>query len=154
MVWLIIAIPAVAVLVGIAMLAVSMVHYDGLVSDDYYKKGLGINKIIARSQEAVRLGIEAEIVFDQELDILSVAVIGNNAFIAPRKLTLNFRHATRSGFDRLLALDRSATGRYLSTLPDLVAGKWYLELEGDSWKLSTTMQFPIASDLISLKAIY
>ena len=42
--WLLMAGPAVVVVAGLFTAWLAVVHEDGLVADDYYKQGLGINK--------------------------------------------------------------------------------------------------------------
>lgn len=50
--WIVMAPPAAAVLAGIATLWIAVASADGLVAEDYYKQGLGINKVIAREERA------------------------------------------------------------------------------------------------------
>src|SRR3970282_1329155 len=57
--WIVMAPPAAAVLAGIATIWIAVVTSDGLVAEDYYKQGLGINKVIAREELARKLGINA-----------------------------------------------------------------------------------------------
>ena len=46
--WLLMAGPVAVVLAGIATTVLAVTTFDGLVADDYYKQGLGINRVIAR----------------------------------------------------------------------------------------------------------
>ena len=63
LVWMVLAIPAAAVVAGAVMLVLANATWDGLVADDYYKRGLEINRSLARDEEAVRLGIHASLAF-------------------------------------------------------------------------------------------
>ena len=38
-VWLVIAIPGLAVVMGVVLITLASTSFDGLVADDYYKKG-------------------------------------------------------------------------------------------------------------------
>ena len=153
MVWMIIAIPATSVVVGITMLTISVKHYDGLVTDDYYKEGLGINESIQRGQKAKELGIEASIDFNQSGNLVSLSIQGGSSFSLPRELTLHLRHSTRSGYDQTWILPLALDNRYSGELPELVAGKWYVELESSDWKITGQITLPFEQQVLKLGAI-
>jgi hypothetical protein len=153
MVWMIIAIPATSVVVGITMLTISVKHYDGLVTDDYYKEGLGINESIQRGQKAKELGIEASIDFNQSGNLVSLSIQGGSSFSLPRELTLHLRHSTRSGYDQTWILPLALDNRYSGELPELVAGKWYVELESSDWKITGQITLPFEQQVLKLGAL-
>ncbi len=51
--WVLIAIPATTVVACAVMITLAIVTDDGLVSDDYYREGLAINKKIEASKDGV-----------------------------------------------------------------------------------------------------
>ena len=51
-VWLLIAIPLTAVIVGFVGLALAIRSDDGMVEDDYYKQGMTINRMLDRDKAA------------------------------------------------------------------------------------------------------
>ena len=59
LVWMLIAIPLAAVIMGVVMLTLAIQSYSGLVVDDYYKKGKQINRVLARDRFAYELGLAA-----------------------------------------------------------------------------------------------
>ena len=59
--WFLMALPASAVIGGIITIVIAMTNPDGLVKDDYYKAGLGINRTLEREQQAATLGLSAAI---------------------------------------------------------------------------------------------
>ncbi|HAY26471.1 MAG TPA: hypothetical protein DIT03_10490, partial [Candidatus Accumulibacter sp.] len=59
--WLLMLGPLVVVIAGLVTAYLAVVSNDGLVVDDYYKEGLGINQRTARDQRAADLGIAAEV---------------------------------------------------------------------------------------------
>ena len=61
MVWLIIMIPFSAVIMGGVLLTLAVSSDDGLVTDDYYKKGLQINRTLERDALAASYEIAGEI---------------------------------------------------------------------------------------------
>ena len=91
---------------------------DGLVAEDYYKRGLGINAVLKREETAARRGIEARI--ERSAGQVRVQLRG----VEPPVLFLSLVHATRAGNDVRLRLERGADGNYQAALPPLAAGHW------------------------------
>ena len=116
--WILMSGPAAVIVAGSITAWVAFASADGLVADDYYKRGLAINAVLKREQEAARRGIEATIT--RERDRISVRLSG----AAPEVLLLHLAHATRAGNDLSLRLERSADGAYRAALPPLAAGRW------------------------------
>ncbi len=139
MVWLIVGIPAVAVIVGVIVLALSIVSYDGLVVDDYYKKGMGINQSIERTARAKDLGIEASIEFTDNT-LVKVQITSSPEYSPPESLDVSFRHATRSGSDQTISAHRYFDQIYHLHLPPLLPGKWNIEIAADGWRVNETVQ--------------
>jgi len=116
--WILMAGPAAVVVAGIATAWIAFATADGLVADDYYKRGLGINAVLQREQAAVQRGIEARV---ERVDgTIRVRLRGAE----PPVLFLSLVHATRAGNDVRLRLERAADGSYLAALPPLAAGHW------------------------------
>ena len=59
LVWMLVAIPFSAVIMGVVMIWLAVDTDDGLVADDYYKLGMEINRVIKRDQKASELGLSA-----------------------------------------------------------------------------------------------
>lgn len=140
--WLVIMIPAAAVLMGITMVIVSVVSYDGLVVDDYYKQGLAINRSLARDQTAAAYGLNATLDVDESQGAVAATLAWQAGFTPPHTLRLGLYHATRSGFDAELSLQRATPNRYTGHLPSLSPGKYYLQLEAHDWRLRGTLRQP------------
>ena len=136
MVWMIIMIPLSAVIMGGVMLTLAVSSDDGLVTDDYYKKGLRINRTLERDALAARYEIAAEIMLGAPGESVEVSLAGNADFQAPEIVHLRLFHTTRSGLDRELRLRRVATGRYLASGPHLEPGAWQVQLDADGWRLN------------------
>lgn len=134
LVWMLIAIPASAVLMAAVMIPLAVVSNDGLVSDDYYQRGLRINQILDRDKRARGLGIElaAMRVSDAGLRLrLEAAEPG----ALPPAVDVRFSHATRADHDARLRLPRVGEGRYAGPLPALPAGAWNVEIGTAEWRL-------------------
>ena len=59
--WILMSVPATAVVAGIITLWLAVSSADGLVAEDYYKQGLAINRVIEREEAAQRLGLTASV---------------------------------------------------------------------------------------------
>lgn len=129
--WLLMAGPAAVILAGAATTWIAFASADGLVADDYYRQGLGINKRLAREDEARRLGISAEV--SVEHGAISVQLRG----AAPEALFVHLAHATRAGHDVRLRLAATPGGAYSAALPELPAGRWRIAIEDPrgAWRI-------------------
>lgn len=129
--WLLMAAPAAAVLAGAVTLWLALSTSDGLVAEDYYKRGLAINQDLRREAAARARGIEASVALQDAH--LRVRLTGP----APQALRARLVHATRSGHDLQLLLERAADGGYEALLPPLPAGRWQVVLEdpGREWRI-------------------
>lgn len=150
MVWLIIIIPLSAVVMGAVMLTLAISTYDGLVTDDYYKKGLQINRSMERDELAASYGLAGDVVLGAPGEAVAVYLSGNAQFHAPEVVNLRLFHATRSGFDRHLLLRRIDSGRYVASGPKLEPGNWYLQLDADGWRLMARLSASHAPQRVSL----
>jgi hypothetical protein len=121
--WILMAAPAAAVLAGAVTMWLAVNGADGLVADDYYKRGLAINQVLALEENARRLGVHAHA--EARGGRLRVALAG----AAPEALFAQLAHATRAGYDQRLRLARAAPGVYEAELPALAAGRWRVVLE-------------------------
>lgn len=147
-VWLLVSLPLAAVVGGFVTLALAIHTDDGLVVDDYYRKGREINRVLARDDAALRLRLASDIEFDAERRLVRARLTGAPAFEQPARLHLRLLHATRGGFDREVDLDRTADGSYHALLPSLPPGRWHVQLEAADWRLVGSAVFPGASRLV------
>ncbi len=132
--WILMAGPAVAALAGVALLWIAVASADGLVAEDYYRRGLAINKVIHREEAAARYGVTARV--DPSPGRIRVRLAG--AMRQPDALLVQLAHATRAGNDLRLRLARAAVDTYEAALPALPAGHWHLLIEdpGREWRVA------------------
>lgn len=135
LVWMVVAIPLAAVLMGGVTLTLAITTFDGMVSDDYYKQGMQINRLMERDALARRHELSSLVLLGPQGGIVEVHLAGNASFQAPETLNLSLFHATRPGIDHEVVLRRSAAGTYLAARPELAQGRWYLQLDADGWRL-------------------
>ena len=129
--WILMSGPAAVIVAGAVTLWLAVESSDGLVADDYYKRGLAINQDLKLQQQARRRGIEASATLSRGL--LRVRLNG----AAPEALFAQLAHATRPGHDQRLRLAPVAPGIYETQLLPLPAGRWRLILEDPrrEWKI-------------------
>jgi len=145
MVWMVIAIPASAVIVGMAQLTISILTFDGLVEDDYYKKGKNINQILERDEFALEQGILAEVQIDVHTGIVVIGLSNSGDYTFPDVLGLALLHPTQSRKDVKLLLSKGPDGRYYSELLEpLSDGRWYFRVSEANWRLQKMIDWPNA----------
>lgn len=130
--WILMSGPAAVLVAGAATIWIAFASADGLVADDYYKRGLAINKTLAREEEARKQGISAAVVFDK--DVLRIRLKGAN----PEALFVHLAHATRAGYDHRLRLAPAGGGAYEAALPAMPRGRWHLIIEDPrgAWRIA------------------
>ena len=153
LVWMVLAIPAAAVLAGAVMLVLANTTWDGLVADDYYRRGMEINRSLARDAEATRLGLEAVVSFPKP-GIVEARLTGDvdAAMATGTRLDLRFAHAARAGADVRVVMTRDTTGIWRGTLPEMAPGKWYVELGNERWRLAAPARLPASRGMLVLHA--
>jgi hypothetical protein len=126
--------PAVVVVAGFVTAYVAWSTDDGVVAEDYYKRGLLINKSLERDARASewRLGALVRIGPDG-----AVRVDVSGAAPPAPTLTLRLAHATRAGMDRQAVLVRGDDGAWRGRLAPPPEGRWLVSVETDSWRLAT-----------------
>lgn len=132
--WLLMAAPLAAIIMGVVMMVLAGRSNDGLVADDYYKRGLTINQTLDRVERARALGVEADASFNADRTQIRVRVVG----ATDPKLGLRFMHPTRAGLDQVVELERSAGGMYEGRMTAPALGHWHLSMEdpAGNWRIS------------------
>ncbi|WJW75635.1 FixH family protein [Thiohalobacter sp. IOR34] len=137
--WFLIALPASAVIGGLATVYIAVQSQDSLVVDDYYKEGLAINQALDREHRAAELGLSGLLRFLPEQSELRITLNGDNATLSTLDhLELHLVHPTRAELDRSLILERNARGEYVAGISAAPAARWYLQLQPASgeWRLT------------------
>ena len=138
------ALPASAVIGGIVTIVIAITNPDGLVKDDYYKAGLGINRVLEREQHAAALGLHADLEWRPAAQQVTLQLDAEKP-VKSERLLLNLIHPTRIGLDIRIPLQHQGNNRYsglLGTSP--AAGNWYLIItpEDESWRLNGRARLP------------
>ena len=150
---MVLAIPATAVVVGAVMLVLANITWDGLVADDYYRRGMEINRSLARDAEAARLGLRASVAFPAPGVVETrIADVDGAATASGGRLHLHFARAARAGNDVRVSMTRDAAGTWSGTLPAMAPGKWYVEIGNEQWRLAASVWMPASGEEIVLRA--
>lgn len=143
MVWLVIAIPLSAVIVGSILLTLSIQTFDGLVEDDYYKKGKEINQVLERDEFAFDNGIVARVNLDPETGVIVVDLESDSNYAFVDQMGISLLHPTQSRQDHKMLLRKGPDGRYYSELVNpLSEGRWYFRISEPNWRLQKLISWP------------
>lgn len=139
--WLIMAPPAVSVVLGMILLYFAITTADGLVVDDYYRQGRAIDQTIARSVHASELGLAADV--HLQAGRMQVDLQANDNASLPREIVVTIAHPTRAGFDQVVAIE-GHDGVYTAPIAPLMTGRWQIQIEdvGKEWRLSGSTWLP------------
>ena len=133
--WLLMAGPAAVIVAGFFTLWLAVKSDDGLVADDYYKRGLAINQTLSRGQAARDLGLSAEVELDPQAGRVRVQLRGTGQ---PERLSLRLVHPTRAVSDQRFELQRTGAGEYVGVLTEPPGGRRVVLLEDPArqWRLA------------------
>ncbi|MFC4159426.1 FixH family protein [Chitinimonas lacunae] len=133
MVWLFLGVLALSLVGCAVMLWLALRSNDGLVADDYYKRGQEIGMELKRDHAARELGLSAQLLLGEDGQTLRLQMPGKET-----QLQLRLVHPTRAGLDRQVELRPEAPGLYLGRLNEpLPHQRWLVQLEDPSghWRL-------------------
>lgn len=141
-VWLVIALPMSAVIGGMITIYLAVTSSDGLVVDDYYKRGKAINMELARDQAAARYQLQAIVGIDSQSGQVTMTLESRN-YLRPEQVRLLLLHPTRAGHDQQVLLETAGKGVYTGVLRPVASANWHVQLEADDWRLSGRVRLPL-----------
>jgi uncharacterized protein len=146
--WIIMTGPFIVIVAGVATAWLAIKSNDGLVTEDYYKKGLAINQTVEQSASAESLGLSAAIKVDSDRINIKMAA-RDPSFKSPPAINVTVLHPTRAGLDqsRTMAL---IEGSYSAAFQLPSAGHWLVVVSDDAkaWRLMGNVVLPSQSDII------
>ena len=145
--WFLILLPASVVVAGLVTLYIAIDGADDLVSDEYYKNGLAINRQLEKKNRAEALGISATLEFSQHS--VAVTVAGD---VPAEKLNLILSHPLEADQDLTVELQRLEPGFYGGSMNEAIFSRWHWSLESletPVWRLDGTV---ILADQVNVDA--
>ena len=141
--WYIVGILMVTFAWGSFQVYTAFTHQDSVVIDDYYKNGKTINQDMTRIENARTMAVEGTLTIDELIGEVRVKMQGSpDAW--PQQLKLSFLSPVFKDKDKAIMLTQSFTMAsnvasdatqpeqnpiYVGQLEELVAGRYYLQLE-------------------------
>jgi hypothetical protein len=134
--WLLMSGPAIVIVAGFATLWLAIASDDGLVADDYYKRGLAINRTLERVERAAALQLSAVVDIDDDGRArVTLDTPVPEPAATPTAIRLVVAHPTRAGADHRADLVRGPGGVYVGAIGALTQGRWLVTVETDQWRL-------------------
>lgn len=151
-VWFIIFLMGAAITACIWTIVIAVSGADQMVSDNYYKDGLAINKDIALDKKAQALHLSASITLNkQHVSVTLSEPMQDN-------LLLRFSHPIEKAKDFSIELTHQDDKTFIGTLPQQINYHWYITLTNNKneWRLKSTLNIEpntkvITAKLLSLK---
>lgn len=146
--WILMAGPFIVVVASFVTLWLAIRTDDGLVTDDYYKKGLAINQTLKLSERATELGLQAGLMISLDSITLRLSAAAPG-FVPPASVRVTVSHPTRAGLDQTQVLTLQ-DGRYVGRFKLPPAGHWVVLLEDDAktWRIMGNMILPASGETI------
>jgi len=132
--WLLMAGPIIVVCAGFATAWLAWSTDDGVVADDYYKRGLVINRELERASRGEMLRLSAVLTIAPDGGV-RVELSGAAGMEVPGAVRARFANATRAGLDRTATLARAADGTYSGRIVPLPPGRWLVAVETEAWRV-------------------
>jgi hypothetical protein len=141
--WFLISLPGSVVIASMITINIAVTTSDGLVSDDYYKEGLGIHKDAASAARAQALGVAGQLTYEHETGAVRL-VLDKPVAGLPQALALDVFHPTRKDNDRNTLLTQTAPGIYVGRVEPVIPANWKLTLnpEDEEWRVVGRLQVP------------
>jgi hypothetical protein len=139
--WLVLSVPIASVILSSIMVSVAVIGKDSLVSDNYYKDGMGINQTINQDRLAKQLNIVPIVTIKEKTVFINIQ---SDKMPTQAFLTLKLVHPTVSDKDINIRLLPTEKG-FIGDLPNAVEGRRYLDLYGfdDSWRIREEVYLPL-----------
>lgn len=139
--WFLIILPLTVVVWTIITVIVFSQNSVSLVTEDYYKKGKGINIDISKQNVAKDLGLSAA-AFSEGNDV--VIQFNKGQLEHYPAITVMFAHRTLPDRDFTKLLTSDASGQYRLKLDEELQGPWFIELtpHDSQWLLQGRVTFP------------
>lgn len=140
--------PALVVVASFVSAWFALSTADGLVEEDYYKKGLAAEKTVAASEKAVSQGVTASLGLTSERLTLTLTA-SDRKFDQPQAVFVTLSHPTRAGLDQSVRLP-FADGKYQGDFRLPRSGHWLVTIEDEAktWRLLGNVVLPVTGETV------
>lgn len=142
--------PLVVVIAGLATFYIAWHGSDNVVSKDYYKQGVNIDKTLHQDAMATEHHLQGMASLDSASRKITLNLEGNTTLPDTAHLTIStYTRASEFEAVQKVALSQTSHGTYeglLSTLnPPTIANTelWYVKIEGGDWRLTAEWSDPL-----------
>ena len=135
--WLLAGGPAIVVVASLCTAWMAVRSDDGLVAQDYYKRGLMINQKLRNSPAANEMKLGA-LLHVGDNGTVRAQLSGLPQAAPPETLRLKLTRPGAVALPVLVVLERRGDSEYVGTLGAQTGGRWIVNLESDLWRLPTT----------------
>jgi len=150
--------PAIVVIAALFTFYIAWQGSDNVLTKDYYKQGVNIDKDIHRDAKAGEYKIEANAKIDSPAGNIQIQLKGKTILPATILLVAS-SYARGSEFEAIqkITLTQSKSGLYeglikLTAPSDSInLNLWHIKIEGDNWRLTAEWHDPLHTTL-QLKA--
>mgnify|MGYP003433971605 CR=1 FL=1 len=146
--WIVFGLPTIVVVASVITFIIAMRTDDGVVTDDYYKKGLAINQDLDRERKASELGLVGELTMSgATLELRLTSTQPNGVIGQPLKFTAQ-NYAAKDQ-DQSITLLPSGDGVWRGTLTQAMGmGHWQLIIESNEWRLESDSKGNVTQPLM------
>ncbi|MFA0414027.1 FixH family protein [Vibrio renipiscarius] len=148
--WFLILLPLTVIIWSIVRIVI-LSHYSvSLVTEDYYKKGKGINIDLSKISVAEELAINASVVsIDKTIEI----TLNKGQLEHYPALQATFAHRTLPDRDFKQMITANASGQYRILLDEKLQGPWFIELtpHDQQWLVQGRVTFPSTTSIQLMK---
>lgn len=143
--WILMSGPAIVIVAAIYTAWLAATSADGLVTDDYYKKGLQAGEILTQSRKAQEMGLQAYLRLSRES--IHIRLEAKPGVSLPPVLNVMLSHPTRAGLDQAMHLPKKGDD-YSAEMLLPSAGHWLILIEDEarSWRVMGSMMLPSAGE--------
>ena len=136
--WLLMAAPAASIALGLVMWTLAVRTDDGIVAQDYYKRGLTINQKLRQTAPRADAPLAATVRVAENGHVRTSVQGGAESGTAAPTIRLRVTQPGLASREIVVVLARDASGDYVGTLDPQRPGRWIVSLEADAWRLPTT----------------
>lgn len=147
--WILMAGPFIVVVAAVFTAWLAISTSDGLVTDDYYRKGLSVSETLTESAKAHELGVTAGVSLVEGAVRVRLNSRSATGFSPPPAIRFTLSHPTRAGVDQTQLLSRHGDA-YVGKVNLPSSGHWLVlvEDEAKSWRLMASVMLPSSGEIV------